>query len=181
MRHGEPDIPEVSDKLNAKEFLQCLELYRQCGILSTSKPNDNTIDRFKNFKAIVSSDLKRSIESASLFCSGDSLIVDSLFREIEDSFILIPFIKLPPKVWGNIFILLWLAGLFELKRAFRSGKARAKHCAEQLICLAEQHGKVLFVGHGFLNAYISKELRLLGWNGPKIPSKTYWDYGVYQK
>jgi hypothetical protein len=30
-----------------------------------------------------------------------------------------------------------------------------------------------------MNRLIAKELRLLGWVGPKVPSRKYWEYGVY--
>jgi broad specificity phosphatase PhoE len=181
MRHGEPEIPALPEKVNAHEFLECLKLYNTCGIVGSSRPNQDAINQFKDFPAIVSSDLKRSVESASLFSPFGSLIIDPQFREIEDSFIPIPLIKLAPKTWGDMFILLWLAGMFEFKQAFKEGRVRARDCANKLVRLAHEHGKVLFVGHGFINTYIAKELKLLGWNGPKLPSKTYWDYGLYQK
>jgi broad specificity phosphatase PhoE len=156
-------------------------IYKHCGLLDTEKPEDTVIVKFSNFKAIVSSDLKRSIESASLLSSGNSLIIDPMFREVEDPFISIPLLKFTIKSWYNIYILLWFFGLFELKSGIREGKTRAKACAQKLTDLAEEYGKVLFVGHGFMNKYIAKELNLLGWEGPKMPSKKYWEYGVYQK
>ena len=181
MRHGEPDTTMLSSKISSQEFLECLEVYKGCGILDVSKPEDTMIELFSGFKTIVSSDLKRSIDSAILLSPRNNLIIDPMFREIEDTFISIPFLKLSPRAWSNIFILLWFIGMFELKEAFRDGKTRAKNCASKLVSLAEEHGKVLFVGHGFINTYIAKELSVLGWNGPKIPSKSYWNYGVYQK
>ena len=181
MRHGEPNVLKLLNKINSNEFLECLKIYNTCGLLDASIPNDAMIEQFKDFGAIVTSDLKRSIDSAALISSQNSLIIDPMFREIDDSFISIPIVKLRPKTWGNIFILLWLIGMFELKKAFREGKIRARHCAEKLVRLAEEHEKVLFVGHGFINTYIARELKALGWSGPKLPSKRYWDYGVYQK
>ncbi len=58
---------------------------------------------------------------------------------------------------------------------------RAGHCAEKLIGPAEGHGKVFLVGHGFINAYIARELVSLGWNGPKVPDENHWGYDVYKK
>ena len=179
MRHGEPEIPPLPEKITSREFRQCLALYNQCGILRTSNPGDHVVQRYQDCRAIVCSDFKRSIESASRFVHYDSLIIDPLFREIEDSFIPIPFIKLAPPTWGRVYILLWLVGAFEIKRGFLQGKVRAKACADKLVSLAEEHGQVLYVGHGFINTYIAKELRALGWSGPKLPSKHYWDYGEY--
>ena len=181
MRHGEPDISGFPDKVSANEWPTLLARYSECGIVDTEKPEHISNAMLKGCHTIVTSDLRRSIESASLLSSHHSFITDSLFREIEDAFIPIPFLTLAPKTWGNIFILLWLVGAFALKRAFREGKVRARHCAKKLADLASEHGKVLFVGHGFINAYIATELRSLGWDGPRIPSKKYWEYGVYQK
>ena len=181
MRHGEPDVPALADRVSSKEFLTCLELYKSCGILDTDKPPDSAQEMFSHFKAIVSSDLKRSIDSASLLSSGTLLTIDPMFREIEDTFIQIPYLKLTPKSWSIIFILLWFVGALDFKKAFKKGKLRAKNCAGKLVGLAEEHEKVLFVGHGFINTYIAKELKLLGWDGPKSPSKRYWGYSVYHK
>lgn len=182
MRHGEPDVSMLSNKrITSNELLEGLKIYNTCGILNASRPEDTTLDKFREFSAVVSSDLKRSMESALLLCSQQSLIVDALFREVEDVFLRIPILKFTPRTWENIIILFWFIGLLELKRSFRETKIRAKLCAEKLIGLAEEHGKVLFVGHGFINIYIAKELASLGWDGPKIkmPNKRYWGYDVY--
>lgn len=182
MRHGEPDVSALTDKkrIAATEFLEYVEIYNSRGILSTSKPEDGAVDQFVKFKAVVTSDLKRSIDSALVLCSRQSLIVDALFREVEEAFFHIPMVRFSPKTWGNIFILLWLIGVLDLKKSFRQAKARARQCTEKLIGLAQIHGKVLFVGHGFINTYIAKELLSLGWIGPKAPSKKYWGYDVYK-
>ena len=183
MRHGEPDVSILSNKrIKSKDLLEGLEIYNSCGILNASKPEGTILDGFREFSAVVSSDLKRSIESALLLCSQQSLIVDALFREVEEVFFRIPILKFTPRIWVNIIILFWFIGLLELKRSFREAKIRAKRCAEKLIGLAEEHGKVLLVGHGFINTYIAKELVSLGWDGPKIkmPNKTYWGYDLYK-
>ena len=136
MRHGKPDTPQFPNKVNSKAFRNCLEIYNRCGILDDSRPTNATIELFREISAIVSSDLKRSIDSASLLCSQNTLIVDPLFREIEDSFISIPFLKLKPSTWGTIFILLWFCGAFKMKSAFRDGEKRAQICAGKLADLA---------------------------------------------
>jgi len=97
MRHGEPNVPKLLNKINSNEFLECLKIYNTCGLLDASIPNDAMIEQFKDFGAIVTSDLKRSIDSAALISSQNSLIIDPMFREIDDSFISIPIVKLRPK------------------------------------------------------------------------------------
>jgi broad specificity phosphatase PhoE len=181
MRHGEPDVSMLDNsRITSTEFLKCLEMYNHSGLLHSSRPEASTIETFMEFSAVVSSDLKRSIESALLLCSQRSLIVDPLFREVKATFFKIPIIQCKPKTWGNIFILLWFIGLFERKASFRKAKVRAKSCAAKLATLADEHGRVLYVGHGFINTYIAKELLAMGWEGPKMPNKSYWGYEVYK-
>jgi len=181
MRHGEPEIPKLPDKVSSKEFFQCLEIYKDCGLLQGSCPHETALAQLRDVKAIVASDLKRSSQSAAQLAAGQPLIIDPLFREIDASVFPIPIVKLSPKTWGNIYIALWLAGVFEFIQSFRDGKKRARDCANKLVSLAAKHDKVLFVGHGFINTYIANELRSRGWKGPKLPGKGYWDYGTYYK
>lgn len=53
--------------------------------------------------------------------------------------------------------------------------------ALRLIELAEEHQKVLLVGHGFINHFIAKELQKGGWYGPTRPGKRFWSYGTYEQ
>lgn len=110
----------------------------------------------------------------------ESLIVAKETRN-RRAFFSIPLLNLTPAAWSRIFILLWFMGLLALKKGFREGRARAREGAQRLASLAEAHGKVLFVGHGFINTYIARELNLPGWHGPKMPGRRYWGYGVYRK
>ncbi len=181
MRHGEPDVPELNGKIKASEFQDCLDIYNCCGLSGRSRPDDAVLNYFKDHEAIVASDFKRSLESASVLSHRNSIIVDPIFREVERPYVRIPFFRLRPRTWSHIYILLWFCGFLGSQSSFKEAKSRAKHCATKLTQLAEEHGKVLVVGHGFINAYIAKELRSLGWNGPGIPSKRYWEFAVYRK
>lgn len=181
MRHGQPEVPRREDRINSAGFPDCLKIYNSCGLSLHSKPEAHTLNKFKDFRAVVASDFKRSIESALRLSFPQPLIyVDPLFREVQDVFLRIPFLKLKPRTWSKVFICLWYIGLFRYKASVREGRHRAKQCAKKLIELAETHQSVLFVGHGFLNAYIARELSAQGWKGPKMPSKRYWEYGAYQ-
>lgn len=180
MRHGEPEIPAFAEKIRSSEFRACLDMYNRSGLAATSRPGDEVRASFDDIGAVVASDLRRSIESASLFVARPSLVVDPLFREVEDGFIELPLLRLSPRAWGRIFIALWLTGAFGLKASFREGRRRAGVCADRLIELAHRHERVLFVGHGFINMYIARELKARGWSGPRVPSKAYWSYGTYR-
>lgn len=89
-------------------------------------------------------------------------------------------IKLSPMIWAVIFRILWLFGYANNSESFKDAKIRAKASAQKLIYLAEEHKSVLFVGHGIYNKLLAKELKSIGWTGPRNPGSKHWHYGVYK-
>ena len=59
-------------------------------------------------------------------------------------------------------------------------KKRAVEAVNILAELANEHKKVIFVGHGVYNRILASELRKNGWAGPKNPGSKHWSYGVYK-
>ena len=181
MRHGQVAVPEFNQRIPASQFQNCLELYDRCGIVEDDWPSNETKSALRGCALVISSDLRRAIESATRITPAAEQIRDPLFREVTHPYINIPWLRLHPQTWGKLFIALWWLGLLGGLRAFREAKHRARQCAQRLEHWAEKHHTVLLVGHGFMNTYIAKELLLLGWAGPGMPSKNYWEFGVYQK
>ncbi len=50
---------------------------------------------------------------------------------------------------------------------------------DKLIEIAEKHESILFVGHGFINHFIAKELKRRGWTGPKKSPREHWEFSTY--
>jgi broad specificity phosphatase PhoE len=72
-------------------------------------------------------------------------------------------------LWTAISRTVWLLGYSPNCETISKTKSRAAQGAQRLIELAEKNCYVLFVGHGFINRYISKELLA---NGVARPTKT---------
>ena len=180
MRHGAVEIDVADGWISAIEFPQLLHQYDQSTISADSEPAPATLERFADY-FIVSSDLARAIDSAQRFHANAPQQRYSLFREVDGAYLPIPWLKLPPKLWAVLFIFMWLAGLFAYKQSIRQAKARAELAADTLEKLAEQHDRVLLLGHGFMNIYIARALRQRAWLGPKTPAKRHWEFGVYSK
>ncbi len=178
MRHGAVDIEIDRAWINGAEFPQLLVQYDQSTIRADSEPAKEALERFSDH-FIVSSDLIRAIASAQRFHPNAPQQRLAIFREVDGAYLAIAWLKLSPKLWAVLFILMWLAGLFAYKQSIREAKQRAELAADVLEQLAEQHGKVLLLGHGFMNIYIARVLRQRGWLGPKTPAKRHWEFGVY--
>ena len=181
MRHGAPDFPAFFQRINSQQFHEFWDLYNQSGLSSLSRPESSVIGRFQDCKAIVASNLKRSLESATVFTRQNRMIVNPLFREVERPYCHIPFVRLRARSWVYLFMVLWLLGVMDRFNSFQEARERARECAEELTRYSEHFGHVLLVGHGYMNTYIRRELLNIGWNGPNMLHASYWSFATYTR
>jgi broad specificity phosphatase PhoE len=180
LRHGKPNFPN-SGWVDGSEYKKWLEAFNANGLSDQSIPSAKLIEKTKNYKSIVCSDLNRSTESANLLGLSGKRITDKLFREAE-----LPYwnnlgVKLPPALWTAFLRTFWLLGYSPNCESLAKTKTRAAQGAQRLIELAAKNSSVLFIGHGFINQYISKELLSNGWRGPRKHKHEYWSLNEYKK
>ncbi len=178
MRHGEPDVPRFSQRIKSCQLQDLWDLYNRCGLSRLSRPDGNILHMFQDCKAVVASNLKRSLESATMFTDQKAMIVNPLFREVDKPYFHVPFLRLQARSWAYLFILLWILGIMDRHSSFQEARDRARVCARELITYSEHYGHVLLVGHGIMNAYIRKELLHAGWVGPNTLHRAYWSYAT---
>lgn len=179
LRHGKPVIPH-SNKLTASAFAEWVSLYDSSGLCPSSSPTNEVITQASRCKAIVCSELPRSIESAKALNIKTITVANSKFNEAGLPVANWRIIKLSPKAWAVIFRILWFFGYSRNSESYKATKARASEAAEMLKKLAEKHRSVLFVGHGVYNRILAKELKTSGWSGPRNPGSKHWNFGVYK-
>lgn len=177
MRHGQPTV-DLTGSARAGELSQLAGRYDESGIKDS--PPKRALEAVVDYPCVITSTLRRSIESALALGVDKIHIQDSLFREAEIPHFSKGAIKLPLGFWLPVLRVLWLFGFSQNGESLRNSLDRARRAAQQLVELAEQHGEVLLVGHGFLNHFIARELVKRGWTGPKKPASEYWDHSLYQ-
>lgn len=164
IRHGKSQLIE-NDKIIFARFKKWIEKYDFNGVFEETTYPKVTIEKVATAKVVVTSDLKRSIISASLLKPKTKTISDPLFRETELPTLANPTIlfnvKLKPNNWAVILRLLWFSGYSNECESFSKAKLRAKKASQQLIEYANEHESVVLVGHGFFNLLIAKELQKL--------------------
>ena len=176
LRHGKPDF-EWKRSIKGSDFIKIEKEYDSSGIIGI--PPENTLDLVGKHKCIVCSDFPRSIQSAKALGAESICLSSPIFREMNPPYFdNLPF-KMPLKYWVIVLRGLWFLGLSKNTESISTAKKRAKRASEKLIKLANQYDSVLFVGHGFLNHYIAKELLKSNWHGSKNPGKKYWEFGIY--
>jgi|SRR5579863_4154776 len=174
MRHGRSAHPYPNRWITPAEFRDWITVYNRTGIARDSGPPENLTAALGDVEAIVCSDYPRSIESAARLFPTARPIISPLFREVGRPWPGSQKIRFPLRVWDGLAVLLWNLNLFTTDESIQAARQRARAATHQLINVAEQFSRVLFVGHGMLNALIARELRGQGWRGPREINNDYW-------
>lgn len=160
IRHGKPTAA-VNPKLTAVGFTKWVKNYNQAYVAEHSRPPVNLKAQIIQHY-LVSSDLKRAIQSAEI-CTGQIPQLQlKLLREMD-----IPRYKLPfflkAYTWLILNRFLWMLGLNGKMESFEDAKERVEEVTEQLIDIAFRHDKIVVFGHGYTNRYIRIALQKRGW------------------
>lgn len=178
MRHGKPRV-DTHHRMNAAEFGVWVEQYNAAGIDTEWIPTQDAIAQASQCAFIVCSDLPRSLESANALGVEHIGSCSYMFREMDMPHAEWRFPTFPLPVWLVFFRIAWALGYSANAEPFKSAKARARSCAEQLANLASIHGTVLFVGHGSLNWFIARYLKRLGWLSADNSTNKYWEHSIF--
>ena len=114
---------------------------------------------------VVTSDLRRSVESAKLFFPNiEADATDPLYREAALPARL-PLCGVTMRYSAAVVIAraLWMLGIHQHVESYAMAAARAHRAAEALAIRAMEHDFVILVGHGFFNRLIARELKQAGW------------------
>lgn len=180
IRHGRSKLID-NKKITGLEFIKWVNRYDQMGVFPEHDYPDETKKKISDAKIVVTSDLKRAIESAKLLNSNVTLISNSLFRETE-----LPTppslwnIKLRPNIWAVLMRILWFSGFSKNCESMANARKRAEKAAQQLIDYAKDHHSVALVGHGFFNRLIAKELEKQGWKTSRKMSSKHWSVTTFR-
>lgn len=180
IRHGKSKHIE-NHKMTCDEFKNWIQKYDNRGVFEEEVYPLDTLKKISMANIIVTSDLKRSIDSARLLNPNLQRISSALYRETELPVISkkIGGLKLKPSLWAVIFRCLWLAGFGDGCESLNEAKKRANKAAVELIGYAKKHKSIVFVGHGFINQLIAKELQNMGWDGKRKTNSKHWSCTTY--
>lgn len=182
IRHGTSCLNDNHRK-NCEDFKKWVNNYNLSGILKEENFPEITLQKVAQANVFITSDLKRSIDSAQLLRKNKNvhIKIDRLYREVEMP---IPLkthwnIKLSPVTWSVLLRLLWFGGYSRNCESYKHAKNRAKQAANQLIDYADKYHSVVVVGHGFFNMLIANELLHNKWSGKKMKSPKNWSVSTY--
>ena len=176
-RHGRPDFVQRR-WIAPSELRDWIRNMNSADVVSEDVP-PITLRRAAESAVLVSSLLKRSVMSADLLRNPTLRVSDEIFSEADLPYSTWLLPRLPVSIWAIVFRVAWFLGYSRNAESFGLARVRARRCALRLVELADQHQAVFLVGQGIMTTLIAKQLRLLGWSGPKRPSSRYWGFAAY--
>ncbi|MDE5424280.1 phosphoglycerate mutase family protein [Ancylomarina sp. DW003] len=176
IRHAKPNLHK-SFLSSSGEAQKYIEDYDRVPIHKID--SNQVVINLKKPHQIYCSSLPRSQETALVLFKDSYLIVsDSIFREFDMKIVhATPVIKLPMDLWKGISRLAWFLGLNSKGiESRREAMKRVVLAADNLEKLASQEETAILVGHGMINAFITKELKKRGWD--VVQSKGHLNLGA---
>ncbi len=176
IRHAKPNLQKrfLSSSWEAQEYI---ENYNRVSIHKID--SNQVVINLKEPHQIYCSSLPRSQETAlALFKDSFLIISDSIFREFELKIVQAnSIVKLPLDLWKGISRVSWLLGCnHDGIESRKEAMKRVVLSTDNLEKLANQEETAILVGHGMINAAISKELKRRGWD--VVQSKGHLNLGA---
>lgn len=169
IRHGKPTSANNS-VLSASQYVRWIRRYNFSDVSTQSRPE--VINQELESCYLVSSDFNRAIHSTQIYTGRSPDLISSIYKEME-----IPRYKLPFKfkamTWVYLCRALWMLGLKGPFESYSSAKKRSELAAKQLVLLAQEKGKVVLFGHGYMNLHIRRALIKQGWS-LHCKSSAFW-------
>jgi len=179
IRHAKVEIDNTI-KIDAQALKKWVERYDRAPIEADSLPPEQTITLAKEADVVVSSTLRRAIDSAHLL--GVKIEEhNALFNEAGIPEINIPWLKLKAKTWLVVLRLMLLFGLGKKDVSLKALKKQATFAAERLLLFSQEHDNVVLVGHGGMNWLIGQALMKKGWKPEGKAEHKNWGVSVLKK
>jgi len=172
IRHAKVDM-DNTQKMDAASLKNWVKAYDMANIHTDSFPTQETITVAKSADIILTSSLRRTVESAKVL-GVDIYESIAVFNEAKIPDVNIPFVKFKPKTWLVILRVLLLFGLGKKDASLCVSKQQAKDASKRLLELSSKHDSVVLVGHGGMNWLLRKELMKEGWCLEPKPSNKNW-------
>lgn len=179
VRHGRPDV-DAGLPIGAAQMEAWIGCYDAAGLVSEPPPRDAVVAA-EGAAVLISSTLRRAVESGQALAPERCHLQDPLFNEAALPHAAWRFPRLSPRTWAAIFRLAWCLGFHGKEESLRQARTRARVAAARLMELADAAECVLLCGHGVMNQLIARELVDAGWQGPKRPASRHWGVSRYRR
>jgi broad specificity phosphatase PhoE len=162
-------------RLDRHELKAWLDREVACGIRVDAQPSDELVALIAGSRHLLVSPLARAQATASAVLdrlpadSHPEVTTDEDLSEAPLPVLPVPRLRLPLDAWDVVCRTAWLLGYVGNVEPRRQAVHRACKVAHRLGDLTPT-GNVSVIAHGFTNILVARELRRLGWDGPRLPN-----------
>lgn len=178
-RHGRPAC-DYRTPIPGRAFAEWRKAEDNAPLDASSRPSPELVELVRGAACVVTSPLRRSLESARLLAPAVKPVTDRLVQEAALPCAFPSNLRLSPSAWRVLARAAWFCGWSDGLESFSAALKRAAQAAAMLMERSRTHPSIAVVGHGMMNTLIARALRAHGWRGPRIPSPRHWSYGVYR-
>ncbi|MFP4013926.1 MAG: histidine phosphatase family protein [Chitinispirillaceae bacterium] len=181
IRHGKPQFwkrYEPYTVISGVQVENAILDYYNSGIETDSLPPQGSLDVAKTAAIAICSGVKRTVETAAALGIACRLIHEPLFREPEVPYGFWRKTRLPLMLWFIISKIGWLFGYSLNCESIENTRIRAEKAASYLIKAAKEHGRVVLVGHSFMNSMIFRVLQKRQWRSRRPFDWKFWGCNV---
>jgi broad specificity phosphatase PhoE len=178
VRHGKPMMND-SEKISGLQLSEWVQRYDHAPIDLGYPPPLPLINAVEGIRYVVTSPLRRSIESARILVPELSHHVSLEACEAELPTPRFITFRMPARTWCALARLAWFVGWSPQTESLPRARKRAELVVEELENLAHQQGSILLLGHGIMNLLIAQKLRDRGWKSLQISGSGYWKFSEY--
>lgn len=173
VRHGKPALSRKV-RLTWREFRDWWIRYDEGGIKPGQTPPKKVAQWAQDADLILSSPLRRAVESAELAAGrAPDMTLPGLVEAALPSPPL-GALKLRPKSWGTVARILWYVGYSDGMESHSEARARAAAVSVQLEDCASDGRTVYVSGHGWFNRMIKGSLMARGWRCKSQNGDLHW-------
>ncbi len=175
VRHGKPALSRKV-RLTWQGYREWWQKYDAGGLGSKQKNPAKLRALAKQADLLISSPLRRAVETAELLRGkAPDLIDENLIEAALPSPHLGP-IKLRPKTWGTFSRIAWYVGWSDGMESHKDARIRANKMAEKLADHASGGKMVLVTAHGWYNRMLKGSLMEQGWKCVSQNGDLHWSH-----
>jgi broad specificity phosphatase PhoE len=181
-RHGRPDLPiEARQRICGRELGRWYRSYDKSGIVDGLDAPVGLQEAARAAGCVVASNARRAIESATRLADARGIRVEESLREVGFPESLDSSLRLSPNLWVFLARTRQMLDRHDGEGGRAAVRARAASVAGTLAQLADEHQRVVAIGHGWFNRFVARELRRQGWRGPRFVPSGYWSSVTYER
>ncbi len=179
-RHGKPALSRKV-QMNWQGYREWWKRYDEGGLKAGQKVPKKLLHWVEKADVIISSPLRRSVESAEL-ASGRAIDLTDI-RLVEAA---LPSphlggLKLRPKTWGTYARIAWYFGWSDGMESHKEARARVNEMCDVLAEHASG-GKIVYVSaHGWINRMLKGSLQKRGWKMKSQNGDLHWSFRRFER